>query len=76
MTDSFQVGFDDDGALRQRGRDGWREPVCPECGDPIRWVLDMASFRHDGGRGYVMCHARCVWTPEAFRREARRATGC
>ncbi len=70
---TFRLEFDDDGTLHQRGREGWREPVCGVCGDPIRWVLDMASFKDDGGAGFVMCHARCVWTREAFDHERELA---
>lgn len=49
--------------------DGWREPTCPECGEPIRWVLDMASWTSPPHR---LAHARCLWLPEAFHREAER----
>lgn len=70
--ETFRLEFDDDGTLWQRGREGWREPVCGVCDDPIRWVLDMASFKHEAD-GFVMCHARCVWTKEAFDTEREAA---
>jgi len=71
--DDFRVGFDDDGTLRQRGRNGWREPVCAKCGEPVRWVLDMASFVHMGDGSYALAHARCAWTKPAFDREKKDA---
>jgi len=55
-----------------KGRRGWVEPTCPECGEPIRWILDMHSYKYEHGE-YVMCHARCVWLPEAFTRERKVA---
>jgi hypothetical protein len=71
--ESFRIEFDSDGTLRQRGRDGWQEPVCPDCGEGIRYVLDMASWKQDDTGGFVLCHARCVWTREGFITEAERA---
>lgn len=73
MNDPFRLEFDDDGSLHQRGREGWREAVCPVCSEPIRWVLEMMSFTRDE-TGFALAHARCVWTREAFGREALRAS--
>ncbi len=70
--DDFRVFIDDAGHLRNEGRNGFIEPICPVCDKPIAWVLDMMSFKHDGG-SYVACHAHCVWTGSAFSREARLA---
>lgn len=74
VSDIFRLELDADGTLWQRGREGWHEPVCGVCGDPIRWVLDMASFKQEPS-GFVMCHARCVWTKGAFDRERDAAPG-
>lgn len=73
QTDDFRIEFDEDGTLHVRGRNGWREPVCAVCRDPIRYVLDMFSFTT--GPDHELAHARCVWTKEAFEREARLAPG-
>jgi hypothetical protein len=51
------------------------EPICQECGEPIRWVLDMQSFKSIGGGRYVACHARCVWTAEGFRVQEKLVNG-
>lgn len=67
--DTFRVEFDDDGTLRQRGRIGWREAKCAECGEPIRWVLDMGSYKHMDDGSFALCHAYCVWLPEAFDKD-------
>lgn len=52
------------------------EPICPECQEPVKWVLDMFSFstlsQWDRG-GYTLMHARCAWIPSAFTRERTRA---
>jgi hypothetical protein len=71
MDDTFRLDFDEDGHLCIIGRDGWREPICPECGQPIRYVLDMASFT--AGYDSKLAHARCVWRKGGFRREERLA---
>jgi hypothetical protein len=63
--------FDAAGHLHQAGNVGWREPICPECDEPIRWCLDMASFTT--GPDHVMAHARCVWRKWAFTEERKRA---
>lgn len=58
------------------GRDGWAEPICPVCDEPIRWVLDMFSFSTLGAHTpgvHTLLHARCAWLPGAFRREGRLA---
>lgn len=55
------------------GDDGWVEPICPACGDPIRWVLDMQSFVRNDHGGLTMTHARCAWTKEGFRTQERLA---
>lgn len=44
----------------------FREPVCPVCEKPIRWVLDMFSFTASARE---LAHARCVWTSDAFASE-------
>lgn len=62
----FRLEFDPDGTLRLRGRNGWREPVCPVCHEPIRWVLDVASFANQPDASFAFCHARCVWTREGL----------
>ena len=64
MNQPFRFEFDDEGVLRLRGRDGWREAICPVCHEPIRWALDMFSF--STGDDHTLQHARCAWTPEAF----------
>lgn len=46
-------------------------PLCPICSQKIRWCLDMASFTT--GFPHRLAHARCVWTPEAFRDQAKLA---
>lgn len=71
--ETFRLEFDADDTLHLRGLEGWREPVCGVCRESIRWVLDMASFKSDESGGLVWCHARCVWMPEAFSTEKRRA---
>lgn len=70
--DDWCIGFDGSGHLVTVGHHGHREPVCPECGEPIRWVLDMMSFKLYDGMRFAACHARCVWMPEAFDRERSR----
>ena len=71
--DTFRIEFDNDCTLRLEGRDGWREPICPECSEGIRYVLDMASWKADDRGGFALCHARCVWTRNGFITEAERA---
>lgn len=73
MNDPMRFEFDDDGVLHLRGREGWREAVCPKCDDPIRWVLDMASFLTLEDGSYRLAHARCAWIPEAFDAERKKA---
>ena len=51
---------------------GWWEAKCAECGEPLRWILDMWSFRIAHARVEAV-HARCAWTAEAFTNEAKRA---
>lgn len=51
----------------------WREPVCVECGEPIRWVLDMFSFQQNRHGGYDLGHAWCLWTPEGFEEPQQKA---
>jgi len=70
-NDPLRFEFDDSGVLHLRGYDGWREPICPVCGRPIAWVLDMFSFTT--GFDYKLAHARCVWKREAFTRQRRLA---
>lgn len=73
MTDwnDFRFVWTDDGVLHLRGRDGFREPICPECGEPIKWVLDIMSFTT--GPDHRLAHASCLWTAEGIRRVAERA---
>jgi hypothetical protein len=71
--DEFRIFIDSSQKLCTSGRNGWLEPICPICTTPIAWVLDMMSFNCDEGM-FVACHARCVWTPEAFDRERHRGT--
>jgi hypothetical protein len=66
--DDFRLEFDDDDTLHMRGFKDRREAICPICREPIRWVLDMASFT--SGTDHVYAHARCVWTREAFLNQA------
>lgn len=48
-------------------RDGFQEPVCPTCSQPIRWILDMHSFiNNPEGTGLVLVHAWCAWKPDGF----------
>lgn len=67
--------FDSDGRLVIFA-DTPPEPICPECSEPIRWVLDMYSMVRvsDGAAGrFALAHARCVWLPAAFTRERSAA---
>lgn len=68
MSEPFRLEFDANGHLFIEGRDGWQEAVCVICDEPIRWCLDMFSFTT--GFPHGLAHARCVWTGEAFLREA------
>ena len=67
----MRLVFYPDGTLHLEGRDGPWEANCSECGEPIRWVLDMFSFTT--GPTYRLAHARCVWTPGAFVAQAELA---
>ena len=79
--DTFRLEFGPDNRLRILGRKGLREPTCPKCLQPIHWVLDMMSFQRDEYAlpeserfgGFVLCHARCTWTPEGFQAQERLA---
>jgi hypothetical protein len=71
--DDFRLEFDEDGTLRLRGSNGWREAKCVTCGEPIRWVLDMASFVNQRDGSFALAHARCAWLPEAFDDQKKRA---
>ena len=74
MENPFRIGLvERDGAVRCEisGYDGWTEPICPACNEPIQWVLDMASFSTPRNGVYTLMHARCAWTPEAFRKQER-----
>jgi hypothetical protein len=57
------VWVDGDGVLHLKGL-GDVEPVCPECHEPIRLQVDLASFVVSYDQRLV--HARCVWNPEVF----------
>jgi hypothetical protein len=79
MADTETVGAlirEADGAVRWAP---WErlpaEAVCPKCGEPIRWVLDMFSFTTgmDETHPFTLTHARCAWTPEGFRVQMRLA---
>lgn len=69
--DDWRFEFLPDGTLRSIGSKGHREPNCAKCGEPIRWALDMFSFTT--GDDHRLAHARCVWLPNAFFREAAAA---
>jgi hypothetical protein len=58
-----EVWLDDAGVLHLKGLGGV-EPVCPECHEPIRLQVDLASFVVSYDQRMV--HARCVWNPEVF----------
>ena len=58
-----RVWLDDEGVLHLKGLAGI-DPVCPECGEPIRLQVDLASFVVSYDQRMV--HARCVWRPEVF----------
>lgn len=51
------------------------EAVCPKCGEPICWCLDMFSFTtgFDDTHRFTLTHARCAWTADAFARQAALA---
>ena len=57
------------GVLRLQGLE--RDPLCAECGEPIRVLLDVTSFVF--GVDHALVHARCVWRPEVLHGEARLA---
>ena len=48
-----------------------KEPLCAVCEQPIRWFMDMFSFKPGPDRR--LAHARCIMSKEAFRREERQA---
>lgn len=52
----------DYGLMNQR----YQQASCCVCDEPVRWVLDMFSFRHNDRGTYDLGHAWCLWTPEAF----------
>jgi hypothetical protein len=54
--------------------ESWREAICCECGQPIKWVLDMFSFKHNDRGGFDLGHAWCLWTPEGFDRAKAKAS--
>jgi hypothetical protein len=64
---TFRFNVTTDGVFEIQGREGFFEPICPVCGEVIRWCLDMFSFTT--GPDHRLAHARCVWTQEAFERE-------
>lgn len=47
--------------------ENFNEAKCSECGKPIRWVLDMFSFKTNGRGTFSLGHARCLWTKNGFR---------
>lgn len=70
------LAFDDDGRLTLSFgsmNERYAEPYCCECGQPISWVLDMFSFKHNGRGGYDLGHAWCLWTPAAFEKFKAKA---
>lgn len=76
MSDPHRIELvERDGVIRceMSGWDGFVDPICPVCNEPIRWVLDMASFSTLEHGVYTLMHARCAWIPEAFDREKREA---
>jgi hypothetical protein len=50
----------------------FREAICPKCGKTINWAMDMYSVE-PGPHPRRLCHARCIWKPNAFRRQAEAA---
>lgn len=74
-----QVGMlirNDDGSVAWAPWDRLpQEAVCPKCEQPIRWALDMFSFTtgFDEAHPFTLAHARCLWTREAFDRQAASA---
>jgi len=54
--------------------EGFREALCCECGQPIQWVLDMFSFKHNDRGGFELGHAWCLWAPEGFTRAKAKAS--
>lgn len=49
------------------------EPLCCECGQPVRWVLDMFSFKSSGRGDFLLGHAECLWTSDGFDKARARA---
>lgn len=44
---------------------------CAVCGELILWCLDMFSYTCENP--HRLAHARCVWRPEAFAKQAALA---
>lgn len=77
MSDDPDLSFDDEGRLVLSfglHNASWREAVCCECGEPIRWVLDMFSFKHNDRGSFDLGHAWCLWTPEGFDRARAKSS--
>jgi hypothetical protein len=66
--DDFRFEFTEEGYFANLGWVGFREPLCPVCPRPIRWVLDKFSFMTKDQGQYLLAHADCVWpTFESIR---------
>jgi hypothetical protein len=63
-----RLWFDGDGVLHV---EGLTDPVCPECGEPIRLMLDLTTFVATTEQ--QLAHARCVWRPQVFYDQAHLA---
>lgn len=69
MEQSAEFVYDTFGHLVQLSRAA--EPVCPKCGEKVRWCLDMFSLTTGAeDPPFAVAHARCVWSGPAFLDEA------
>ncbi len=64
----FRVELDEQGVLHLAGLAGAQDPVCPECRERIRLVMDVTSFVL--GSDHRLVHARCLWRPEVLAEQA------
>jgi hypothetical protein len=80
VSDEIQdplLSFDAEGQLQLwfgLMNERFREAMCCECGEPIQWVLDMFSFKHNDRGSFDLGHAWCLWTPEGFDNAKARAS--
>lgn len=56
----MRIEFDHAGHVVAVVENDWREPVCPECGKPIAWILDMHSWVNVP-QGFALVHGGCAW---------------